>query len=170
MITKVTWSKVLIRVGAAAMLVGAIDPLEGSLLILPGSALVALGGWLGGGPRRILAFRTAEFVLIAAGVAAMFGLSAAGGIGGNADLSAWWGLLLLPYPIGWSLGVWGPGAPRWLTALGIVIGLWYCELLARALHVGRYVPANIAIATVGVATIIGCVYSLWRQARGPAPA
>jgi hypothetical protein len=32
--------------GVAGMLIGAIDPLEGSIIILPASALVALGGFL----------------------------------------------------------------------------------------------------------------------------
>jgi hypothetical protein len=41
------WSRVLIIVGSIAMLVGAVDPMEGSLIILPGSGLVALGTFLG---------------------------------------------------------------------------------------------------------------------------
>jgi len=36
------WSRVLTVVGVAGMLIGAIDPLEGSIIILPGSALVTL--------------------------------------------------------------------------------------------------------------------------------
>ena len=32
------WSRILFTVGGIAMLVGAIDPVEGSLLILPGRA------------------------------------------------------------------------------------------------------------------------------------
>ena len=31
------WSRILIIVGSIAMLVGALDPLEGSLVILPGT-------------------------------------------------------------------------------------------------------------------------------------
>jgi hypothetical protein len=37
------WSRILKVVGGTVMLVGTLDPLEGSLLILPGSGLVALG-------------------------------------------------------------------------------------------------------------------------------
>ena len=40
---RILWSRILITVGGIAMLLGAVDPLEGSLLILPGSGLVALG-------------------------------------------------------------------------------------------------------------------------------
>jgi hypothetical protein len=40
----VSWPRALLIVGLTGMLLGAIDPLEGSLIILPGSGLVALGG------------------------------------------------------------------------------------------------------------------------------
>ncbi|MFM9090669.1 MAG: carboxypeptidase regulatory-like domain-containing protein, partial [Verrucomicrobiota bacterium] len=43
--------------------------------------------------------------LIATGVTAMLALSAVGGIGGHTGRSWAWGLLLLPYPAGWLLGV-----------------------------------------------------------------
>ena len=159
------WSQILIAVGGVAMIVGAIDPLEGSLLILPGSGLVALGAWLGDGERRLVAFRGAVFALIAIGVAALFGLSTAGGVGGEGGVSPWWALAILPYPVGWSVGIWGPGSPRWMLWLGIVVGTWYLGLLAMALRAGRFVEANIAIAVVGVLTIGGCIYSLWRPGR-----
>jgi hypothetical protein len=44
------WSNILVIVGFIAMLIGAIDPLEGSLVILPAIAIVALGGFLGKSP------------------------------------------------------------------------------------------------------------------------
>jgi hypothetical protein len=47
------WSRILTTVGGIAMLVGALDPMEGSLVILPGSALVALGTFLGQSERRV---------------------------------------------------------------------------------------------------------------------
>ena len=40
---RIICSQALVVVGTAAMLLGAFDPLEGSLLILPGSGMVALG-------------------------------------------------------------------------------------------------------------------------------
>ena len=43
--------------------------------------------------------------LIAFGVGAMFVLSAIGGFGGTRGPSMWWGLLILPYPIGWVMGL-----------------------------------------------------------------
>jgi hypothetical protein len=86
------------------MLLGAIDPLEGSLIILPGSGMVALGLFVGRAERRILHDWVRVFILIAVGVGAMFALSAVGGIGGSRGHSMWWGLLILPYPVGWIMG------------------------------------------------------------------
>jgi hypothetical protein len=98
------WSRILIVIGSIAMLSGAIDPLEGSLIILPGSGVVALGAFLGKSPHRLDLYWVWVFILIAAGVGAMWGLSAMGGIGGASGRSMWWGLITLPYAIGWIMG------------------------------------------------------------------
>ena len=58
---RILWSRILFTVGGIAMLVGAIDPMEGSLLILPGSGLVALGTFLGQSERRLIAYRVWRF-------------------------------------------------------------------------------------------------------------
>ena len=60
------------------------------------------------------------FSLIAAGVAAMFALSAVGGIGGRSGHSLWWGLLILPYPVGWLMALAGgvAGLVRFFKAKG----------------------------------------------------
>ena len=84
------------------MLIGAIDPLEGSLIILPGSGMVALGAFLGGSRHRLLLYRA--FVLITIGVGVLFGLSMLGGVGGSTGRSNWWLLAVLPLPIGWIMG------------------------------------------------------------------
>lgn len=97
-------SRILVIVGGIAMLLGAIDPLEGSLLILPGSGMVALGMLLGKAQRRVIVYWVWVFILIAVGVGALFGLSAFGGIGGRSGHSIWWGVLILPYPVGWIMG------------------------------------------------------------------
>ena len=152
------------------MLVGAIDPLEGSLLILPGSGFVALGTFLGQGERRLIVYRVWVFVLIAIGVCALWGLSMVGGIGGSSGHSAWWGVLILPYAIGWSMGIWGPGSPRWMLWLGIGVGLWYQAILTIALWKTSTRPdveisatPSIIIAVIGLLTIVGCVYRLRKQ-------
>jgi hypothetical protein len=107
MTTRKFWSRILILVGGVAMLLGAVDPLEGSLLILPGSGMIALGLWVGKAERRLLRYWVWVFILIAVGVGALFGLSAVGGFGGTSGLSMWWGILILPYPAGWLMGVVG---------------------------------------------------------------
>lgn len=98
------WSRILVIAGSIAMLIGAVDPLEGSLIILPGSGMVALGTLLGKGRHRILLYWMWVFILIAIGVGAMWVLSAFGGIGGTTGHSMWLGVLVLPYPIGWIMG------------------------------------------------------------------
>ena len=89
------------------MLLGTLDPLEGSPLILLGSGLVALGMYLGGKDRKTLLYWAWAFILIAVGVGAMFALSAIGGIGGKSGHSMWWGILILPYPAGWLMALAG---------------------------------------------------------------
>jgi hypothetical protein len=78
------------------MLIGAIDPLEGSLVILPAIAIVAIGGFLGKSRYRVLLYWAC--ILAAFGVAALFVISAFGGMGSRSGHSMWWGLFILPYP------------------------------------------------------------------------
>lgn len=99
-------SRILIVVGGIAMPVGALDPLEGSLVILTGTGLVALGTFLGGhGGRRLRIYWLWVFILVAVGVLGMIVLSARGGIGGTSGNSMWWGVLIVPYPVGWIMGI-----------------------------------------------------------------
>jgi len=164
------WSKLVSVVGGVGLVVGSIDPMEGSALILPGSALLALGSYLGREDRRLVAYRTWGFILVALGVGALFGLSAMGGFGGSSGRSAWWALLILPYLIGWSIDIWGPGSPRWISMAGIVIGTWYLAILAPMLHETdnaarpqSIVPATL-LAVIGIGTIAACAV---RLRRGP---
>jgi len=45
----------------------------------------------------------ATFSMILIGVVFLFYLSSLGGFGGTSNLSWWWGILILPYPIGWII-------------------------------------------------------------------
>jgi purine-cytosine permease-like protein len=101
------WARILVTLGGIAMLLGTVDPLEGSLLILPGSGLIALGTFIGKSQRSVIRYWLWVFGLIAVGVAAMFVLSAFGGIGGKSGHSMWWGVLMLPYPVGWLMALVG---------------------------------------------------------------
>jgi hypothetical protein len=160
------WSKLVSVFGGVGLVVGSFDPMEGSALILPGSALLALGSYLGREDRRIVAYRTWSFVLVAFGVGALFALSAMGGVGGSSGRSAWWALLILPYLAGWSIDIWGPGSPRWISMAGIVIGTWYIAIFAMMLGGTNdaalprsFVPAMI-VAVVGIGTIVACAVRL----------
>lgn len=104
------WPRTLVAVGLVAMVVGAVDPLEGSLIILPGLALVALGAQLGHSRHR--SFLYWSLALVAVGVGALWGISAVGGFGGTSGRSNWWALVLIPYPVGWLMGLVG-AARRW---------------------------------------------------------
>lgn len=108
------WPRRLLYVGLAALILGTLDPLEGSLLILGATALLALAGYTGHyTARRQLAWALG---LVALGVGTLWGLSAIGGFGGQTGRSNWWALLLLPYPIGWLLAL--SGALRGLGIAG----------------------------------------------------
>jgi purine-cytosine permease-like protein len=104
---RMLWARILVILGAVAMLIGAIDPLEGSLIILLGSGMVTLGTFIGRSRHRILVYWVWVFGLIAVGVGLVWGISAFGGLGGSTGRSLWWGLVILPYPIGWIMGVGG---------------------------------------------------------------
>ncbi len=105
--SRLVWSRILKIAGGITILVGSLDPLEGSLLILPGSGLVTWGVHLGTKDRRTVLYWVWTFALIATGVGAMFVLSAFGGIGGKSGHSMWWGVSVLPYPAGWLMALAG---------------------------------------------------------------
>ena len=96
--TKTNWKKLLFLIGMIAMIAGVLDPLEGSMAIGAGIVLVTVMAFL-----MKDVFRKQLLIcgiLILAGIAAMFYISSLGGLGENA-LPWKWGLLILPYPIGW---------------------------------------------------------------------
>jgi hypothetical protein len=93
----------LVIIGLVLMLIGVLDPLEGSVVIVAGSGMAALGARSGNSRHRLLVYWSSA--LIAIGVGAIWGLSAIGGIRGRSGHSVWWGSLILPYPVGWILGL-----------------------------------------------------------------
>ncbi len=168
MITQDRGVKTLLAVGGIATILGAIDPLEGSLLILPGSLLVMLAAIIGKEGKAITRYRTWTFILILIGVAAMWGMTATGGIGGDTGISMWLGLLIVPYLIGLPMALWGPGLPRWAYWAGLVPGWWYLALAALisgdAGGIGNEASKSIVpfVVVVGIAVIAGCG---WRLAK-----
>ena len=100
---QINWLRVLHVAGVVALIIGVIDPLEGSVVIAVGIAMLALSAYLRHDRHRNI-FLLA-LVLILVGVVGMFYLSSLGGIGGSSALSWWWGLFILPYPIGWLTAI-----------------------------------------------------------------
>lgn len=89
----------LIGAGLAVMAIAALDPLEGSIVVVVGGILVVLGARLrASGYLQYLYWCLGMMVV---GVAALWGLSAIGGFGGTSGRSLLWGLLVVPYPAGW---------------------------------------------------------------------
>jgi hypothetical protein len=95
----------LVIAGLVLMVIGVVDPMEGSVVILAGSVLAAAGAFRSRRTRHRLP--VAAMLLVAIGVGALFGMSALGGVGGGTGRSIWWLLLCLPYPVGWILGLIG---------------------------------------------------------------
>lgn len=97
------WPRILYGIGISAVIIGALDPLEGSVVILAGSIMATLSGFIMHDRFRKL-FLVA-CLMIAAGVFFLFYFSSLGGFGGTSSLSWWWGTLILPYPAGWIMTI-----------------------------------------------------------------
>lgn len=132
---------------------------------------MALGALVRRTNRREIAYRTTVFGLILFGVAALWGLSAMGGLGGGSGHSMWWALLTLPYVVGWVMGILGHDSPRWLLWAGGVVALWYLALpvlmLRRAAHQPALLVAPVVLAVVGLITLVGCFIQLRRPRALP---
>ncbi len=100
---KIKWTQIIYITGIVFLIAGAIDALEGSVIIVLGSGLIALSTYLTHDRNRRLFL--AAFIMILIGIAFLFYLSSLGGFGGTSALSWWWGTLILPYPIGWLLTI-----------------------------------------------------------------
>lgn len=156
-------AKVLLAVGGIAMAVGALDPMEGSMLILPGSGLLALGTWLSGAERRAVWFKVAAFLLLAVAFAALWGFTFAGGTRSVPGIS----LMVVPYLAGWNMGIWSPGSPRWLLWLGAAVGVLFLVLAAVFIvHGGKVAPL---FAVFGAIPLGGCLFRLTRKSIAGKP-
>ena len=119
---------ILIFAGLIAMLVGAIDPLHGFIIILPGSGLVALGAFVGKSQHRKLLYLAFAFVVL--GVGTMAGV---GTLTDSHGRSEWWTLSYLHYPAGWVMSLVGTiGKSRYrkllfvafILMVGSITALW----------------------------------------------
>ena len=97
------WSRGLLIAGTIAMVFGAVDPMEGSVVIFVGTALAALGTSLS--HSRHAPMLLWAFALVFFGVGSLWVFSFFGGVGGPGGPTKWWLLLVAPYPVGWLLGL-----------------------------------------------------------------
>lgn len=163
------WIQVLAIAGGLVVLVGGVDPLEGSILVLTGTALLAAAAMVAPCDGVVRRARAINLALTLVGFAAIWGMTAVGGVGESTGHSFWCALLGLPLVAGWSLSFWARGAPRWLTWLGLLAGGWYLILPLLAAAKARTNPDIVwpvlaALAICGLVTFVGCVWRL-RQPR-----
>jgi len=100
---KTKWKRIIYIIGVIALIVGALDPLEGFVVIAAGSSLITLSTYLT--KDRDWKIFLASVIMIIIGVCFMFYFSSLGGFGGTSSLSWWWGILILPYPLGWLISI-----------------------------------------------------------------
>jgi hypothetical protein len=105
MIARLLKSRTVLMTALILMFLGFLDPLEGAVVILIGVALAGLHARLTMNRNKVMVYWASVF--IAVGIVAMIALSLSGGLGGKSGRSLWWGLLILPYPIGWIVGLVG---------------------------------------------------------------
>ncbi len=96
---KTNWIQIVFIIGVIGIIAGAIDPMEGSVVIAIGSVFLALASYLKNDrhKKHFLIFS----ILILVGVFFLFFWSNLGGIGGTSTYSGWWGVTIITYPIGW---------------------------------------------------------------------
>ena len=97
------WPKIIHLSGVVALLLGILDPMEGSIAIAAGAFPLTIGSYLL--HDRFFKWFLFSSILIWIGVAALFWISSLGGFLGDTGRSWWWGLFILPYPVGWLMAV-----------------------------------------------------------------
>lgn len=98
-----TWTRITYLFGVAALILGVLDPMEGSVLIAIGSIMLVFSTFMNNDP--YWKYFLISSALILTGVTFLFYLSSTGGFGNNSEKSWWWGALILPYPAGWFITV-----------------------------------------------------------------
>lgn len=150
---------VLVVLGSLAILIGVIDPVEGMFIIFPGSGLIALGAYLAQTPHRRLVY--CAFLLIGASFCASSFISSK-----FHGLPGWWTLVLLPYPIGWTMDV--VGVPFTLTGLfkgpwvRFAVGIWVLAAVGLlAVLIGIIIRVNLLSPwTVAAVIALSCACTL----------
>lgn len=169
------WTRALSVAGGCVMLLGAIDPMEGSIVIWIGSGMMALATFLSGAASPAVTYRTVVFALITVGLISLWGLSAFGGVGGPSGHSSAWLLLLVPYVVGWFMGILGPGTPRPVVLFALALGMFYVVVPVMVLsgattrRPGNNTMALLSLGLLGVLLLIGCLVRLKHDTPGLHP-
>lgn len=100
---KANWKRIMYIIGVIALIIGVLDPLEGSVVLAAGCALIALATYLT--RDRYWKIFLTSLIMIVIGVFFLFYFSSLGGFGGTSALSWWWATLILPYPLGWLMSI-----------------------------------------------------------------
>lgn len=87
--------------GIISIIAGALDPMEGSIIIALGSILLAVSSWLMHDRHKHIFLFAATFIFI--GVFSLWFVSSLGGYEPRKEW--WWNFLILPYPLGWLLSI-----------------------------------------------------------------
>jgi hypothetical protein len=98
---KPKWIRYVFIIGVIATIAGAIDPLEGSIVIAAGSILLAISAYIGNDRYFKIFLIAAIFIIIS--VSAIWYVSSLGGFDPKRDW--WWTVVILPYPIGWLINI-----------------------------------------------------------------
>ena len=86
---KINWIRVIYIIGVIVLIIGALDPLEESVVLTVGCAFIALSTYLT--RDRHWKIFLVSLILIIIGVFFLFYFSSLGGFGGTSTLSWWWG-------------------------------------------------------------------------------
>lgn len=100
---KINWTKVIYIAGVTLLILGMLDPMEGSVVVATGACLISVATFLLHDRHWKIFLISAIMILF--GVFFLFYLSSLGGFGGASTLSWWWGTLILPYPVGWLMAI-----------------------------------------------------------------
>ena len=94
--SKPRWTRTVYIIGVVASILGILDPMEGSVLLMAGAVLIAVSTYFSND--RYWKVFLATAIMQVVGVFFLFFFSS---LGGFPPLSWWWSILILPYPIGW---------------------------------------------------------------------
>jgi hypothetical protein len=95
------WIRYVFIAGVIATIAGAIDPMEGSVVIAMGSILLTISAYFKNDRYFKIFLIAAIFIII--GVSSVWYVSSFGGFDPKREW--WWTLVILPYPIGWLINI-----------------------------------------------------------------